>query len=291
MPSTDTNRTNDLLTSMRLGPPTHPPPRPSPPVVANFPSQNLVVGCGVAIFHVASARVVLCYHSRDKYWFLPKGRRDAGEETQRAAEREGFEEASRRETTLPTNPSSSLQNQPKKKKKKKNRTHPLTPRQSGYRNRLLPLPIAHRQPPSHHSQTPAAFSVEPLWTQLVPATARTQYVLFWYAAETLPPELEREATAADAPYAPPPPYPADLPLTDRVRREGPGYEPPRHEGTGVDAEEALYESCLVPVGEAERRLRGSVMADVVRRGWEGVLDRLALEVQVEERSAEGEGPL
>ncbi|GME24029.1 uncharacterized protein K452DRAFT_289529 [Neofusicoccum parvum] len=220
MPSTDTNRTNDLLTSMRLGPPTHPPPRPSPPVVANFPSQNLVVGCGVTIFHVASARV------------------------------------------------------------------------SGYRNRLLPLPIAHRQPPSHHhSQTPAAFSVEPLWTQLVPATARTQYVLFWYAAETLPPELEREATAADAPYAPPPPYPADLPLTDRVRREGPGYEPPRHEGTGVDAEEALYESCLVPVGEAERRLRGSVMADVVRRGWEGVLDRLALEARVEERSAEGEGPL
>lgn len=36
---------------------------------------------------------MLCYHSRDKYFFLPKGRRDAGEESGRAAEREGYEEA------------------------------------------------------------------------------------------------------------------------------------------------------------------------------------------------------
>lgn len=67
-------------------------PARSPAVVAQFPCEHLVIGCGVAIFHVASARVVLCYHSRDHYWFLPKGRRDAGEETTRAAEREGFEE-------------------------------------------------------------------------------------------------------------------------------------------------------------------------------------------------------
>jgi len=64
----------------------------SVPVFAQFSAHHLVIGCGVAIFHVASARVVVCYHSRDRYWFLPKGRRDAGETSERAAEREGFEE-------------------------------------------------------------------------------------------------------------------------------------------------------------------------------------------------------
>ncbi|KAK5012705.1 hypothetical protein LTR39_004012, partial [Cryomyces antarcticus] len=64
----------------------------STPVYANFPSSNLTIGAGVAIFHLASARVVVCYHSRDKYWFLPKGRRDVNEATRAAAEREDFEE-------------------------------------------------------------------------------------------------------------------------------------------------------------------------------------------------------
>jgi 8-oxo-dGTP pyrophosphatase MutT (NUDIX family) len=64
----------------------------STPVYAEFSARNFITGCGVAIFHVKSERVVLCYHTKDKYWFLPKGRRDAGEETRRAAEREGFEE-------------------------------------------------------------------------------------------------------------------------------------------------------------------------------------------------------
>jgi len=65
---------------------------PSRPVYAEYPSHNFVSAAGVAIFHLATARVVLCYHTRDKYWFLPKGRRDAGESYTRAAEREGFEE-------------------------------------------------------------------------------------------------------------------------------------------------------------------------------------------------------
>lgn len=64
------------------------------PVVANFASDRITFGAGVAIFHLATARVVVCYHSRDHYWFLPKGRRNAGEETMRTAEREGFEEVS-----------------------------------------------------------------------------------------------------------------------------------------------------------------------------------------------------
>lgn len=67
-------------------------PQSSPPVVAKFDSSHLVIGAGVAIFHIATARVVLCYHSVDQYWFLPKGRRDANEDSGSGAEREGFEE-------------------------------------------------------------------------------------------------------------------------------------------------------------------------------------------------------
>lgn len=67
-------------------------PSSDTPVVASFDSEHITIGAGVAVFHVASSRVVLCYHSVHKYWFLPKGRRDANEETGAAAEREGFEE-------------------------------------------------------------------------------------------------------------------------------------------------------------------------------------------------------
>lgn len=62
------------------------------PVIANFTSDRFTVGGGVAIFHVASARVVVCYHSRDKYWFLPKGRKDVHETVEQGAVREGYEE-------------------------------------------------------------------------------------------------------------------------------------------------------------------------------------------------------
>ena len=68
------------------------PPSSDNPVVASFDSEHLTIGAGVAIFHVASSRVVVCYHTAHEYWFLPKGRRDANEETGAAAEREGFEE-------------------------------------------------------------------------------------------------------------------------------------------------------------------------------------------------------
>ena len=61
-------------------------------VYAAFPSDRLTIGAGVAIFHIASERVVVCYHTRDKYWFLPKGRRNTSEDTRVGAEREGFEE-------------------------------------------------------------------------------------------------------------------------------------------------------------------------------------------------------
>lgn len=71
-------------------------PASTPPLNANFDSAHLTIGAGVAIFHVATSRVVLCYHPVMKYWFLPKGRRDVNEETARGAEREGFEEVAPR---------------------------------------------------------------------------------------------------------------------------------------------------------------------------------------------------
>jgi len=67
-------------------------PKSDPPIVGNWDSAHTTIGAGVAIFHLASSRVVLCYHPLDKYWFLPKGRRDASEDTGSGAEREGFEE-------------------------------------------------------------------------------------------------------------------------------------------------------------------------------------------------------
>lgn len=63
-------------------------------VQVQFPSENITIAGGVAIFHIASQRVVVCRHSVHEYWFLPKGRRDAGEESGKGAEREGYEEVS-----------------------------------------------------------------------------------------------------------------------------------------------------------------------------------------------------
>ena len=70
-------------------------PRVFPPIISQYPGENFVLGGGVAIFHIATSRVVIC-SARDRrgttYYFLPKGRRDAGEESGRGAEREGYEE-------------------------------------------------------------------------------------------------------------------------------------------------------------------------------------------------------
>jgi hypothetical protein len=106
-----------------------------------------------------------------------------------------------------------------------------------------------------------------------------QYVLYWYIAETLPPDLETELeTEVGAAYKPPPPYPSNLALRDRIKQEPDGYEPLHHEGTGVDEEEQTYESFLVSVEDAVKKLgKGSVMAEVVLRGWKGIQDRIAME--------------
>jgi hypothetical protein len=106
-----------------------------------------------------------------------------------------------------------------------------------------------------------------------------QYILYWYIAETLPPSLESVLeTEVGAAYKPPPPYPHNLSLRGRIMLEPEGYEPLHHAGTGVDEMEQMYESHLVSVEEAVRKLgKGGVMADVVLKGWKGIQDRFAME--------------
>ena len=175
--------------------------------------------------------------------------------------------------------------------------------QSGYRNRLLPLPIPHRQPPPAPGALPR-FSTEPVLLQLQPFSAHGQYVLSWRIAETLPPDLDAAAPPPSAaspsaasppladvpappppPYEAPPPYPPDLTLRARValdRAAGDGggggvYEPVRREGTGVDAEECEYRAALLPVAQALRALAGTGQERVVRVGWEAICLRDRIE--------------
>ena len=243
-------------------------PKADPPVTGNWDGANTSIGAGVAIFHLASCRVVLCYHSTHKYYFLPKGRRDASEDTGSGAEREGFEEVG----TLLRDYLNTM-------------TRCLHVQQSGYRNRLLPLPIptrqpqAHNPPPSSVASTP--FVTEPVWTQLIPATRTVQYILFWYIAETVPPELEVSLSAQEKEqgmaYQYPPKFNPEMTLKHRIGMEQEGYEPIKHQNTGVDAEEALYESYLMPVEEAIKKLGNGISADVVRRGWEAIQRRHHME--------------
>ena len=122
---------------------------------------------------------------------------------------------------------------------------------------------------------------EPVWTQLAPVTKVTQYILFWYIAETVPPDLEVLLSAQEKEqgmaYQYPPNFKSAMTLKERTAMEREGYEPIRHENTGVDAEEALYESYLMPVDEAIEKLGRSISADVVRKGWEAIQLRYKME--------------
>lgn len=114
----------------------------------------------------------------------------------------------------------------------------------------------------------------------MPASKKVQYLLFWYIAETVPPDLEVSLTAREKElgmaYQYPRKFEADITLKERMRMDE-GCEPVRHENTGVDAEEALYKSYLMPVDEAIERLGRSISADVVRRGWEAIQLRHQME--------------
>lgn len=242
------------------------------PFYANFDSPHLTIGAGVAIFHVATSRVVLCYHPVLKYWFLPKGRRDVNEETARGAEREGFEEVGPRLHQIPVHVASRPADD--------SPCHKIF--KSGYRNRLLPIPIRHQQPDpqsSSSSSTSPCFVTEPVWTQLAPVSSTSQYILFWYISETVPPEIEASMPPpVQNSYQKPAAYPKEMTLSQRIALEPEGYEPPRHENTGVNAEEALYESILLPVeGAIEKLKENSVSADVVRKGWAAICLRREME--------------
>lgn len=90
----------------------------------------------------------------------------------------------------------------------------------------------------------------------------------------MPPDLEVSLSAQEKEqgmaYQYPPKFNPEMTLRERMEMEREGYEPVRHENTGVDAEEALYESYLMPVEEAIEKLGRGISADVVRNGWEAI---------------------
>lgn len=79
-------------------------------------------------------------------------------------------------------------------------------------------------------------------------------------------------------YQYPPKFETGMSLRQRIEMEPEGWEPVKHENTGVNEEEALYESYLMPVEEAVGKLGGrGVSADVVRRGWGYIRQRREIE--------------
>ena len=144
------------------------------------------------------------------------------------------------------------------------------------------------QPKAHDpsNAVQSTFVTDHVWTQLAPQSRNRQYLLFWFIAETVPPKLEEELNEAMiikatdlnlTPYQYPAKYPSDLTLPARIELEGDGYEPVHHKNTAVNAEEALYESHLMPVEDALMKLRGSVMEEVVRIGWNAICARHEME--------------
>ena len=78
---------------------------------------------------------------------------------------------------------------------------------------------------------------------------------------------EKEQSMA---YQYPPKFESNMTLAERIKVEGEGYTPVRHENTGVDEDEILYESYLLSPSEAIRKLGNTVSADVVKRGWTAI---------------------
>ncbi|EJD43363.1 hypothetical protein AURDEDRAFT_32946, partial [Auricularia subglabra TFB-10046 SS5] len=53
---------------------------------------DFVLGSGCVILQPSTSRIVLIWDHEEKYWMLPRGRKDLGESLQEAALREGYEE-------------------------------------------------------------------------------------------------------------------------------------------------------------------------------------------------------
>ena len=164
-------------------------------------------------------------------------------------------------------------------------------KQSGYRNRVLPIPIPHSQPRPHNVSGPQSPDVtEPILTELLPFRRDLSYLLSWFVAETLPDEAEewanntmweRATEGNPTPYVSPPSFPAGMTLLQRIAQDRAvaanendlNEVPLRHDGTGVDSDEAQYESYLLKIDEALEVLRGTSMEYVVRFGWECIGNR------------------
>ena len=106
-------------------------------------------------------------------------------------------------------------------------------------------------------------------------------MLFWYIAETVPPDvessLESPTSTPSAAYQQPPRYPADMTLAQRIALEPENYAPVRHENTAADTDEAFYVSHLLSIETALQKLEGTVSADVVRKGWTAICLRREME--------------
>jgi hypothetical protein len=152
--------------------------------------------------------------------------------------------------------------------------------------------MKHRQPDPDTGRP--AYVTEPLWTQFLPLSASSQYLLFWYVSETVPKEVEQSYSVSETEDSNGPPsqfyrrptiFPEGMTLRERVAMdniisESGGraiYEPVRILGTAQDDEERMYESHLLAISDARRKLKGSVMEDVVRRGWEAIQLRMRME--------------
>jgi hypothetical protein len=154
----------------------------------------------------------------------------------------------------------------------------------------LGLPLSHLQPSPAVTSSGSGdgeggggetkWVIEPLATRMMPVAKEYQYLLFWYAAETVEQDVEEALNVVVSEgFAKPESFSETMSLNERERldmREGGIYEPKRHEGTGVDEDEAFYVGMLVGVDEA-MRLLGGTSADVVRRAWEGVCLRRKME--------------
>ena len=151
--------------------------------------------------------------------------------------------------------------------------------------------MKHRQPDPDGGHPD--FVIEPLWTQFLPLSATSQYLLFWYGAETVPPEVEQTYVLPESHvnnerspiYRPPPGFPEGLTLKRRIAMDNVVgedgqqaiYEPIHIPGTAQNDEERMYESHFLTIADARRKLKGSVMEDVVRRGWDAVQLRMRME--------------
>ena len=141
---------------------------------------------------------------------------------------------------------------------------------------------------THHTVSKCTpYTTEPVWTQMIRQTSKIQYLLFWYIAETLPTDIEllmneqteaRSTPSSPTPYQIPPRFPPDLLLAERIRLPGEDKDPHHHENTGVDSDEALYESHLLPIEEALKVLKGTIAETVVRSGWQGICLRHEMEL-------------